>query len=133
VVQDIAHLLEPIKKAIRTKFLPALYGIGQDDIDHELRNELALAVSSGGIGISNPMTTAPAMFDTLVEACSELTASLVNGEALDILAHGEQVGKAVTSAHKTRSLIETGFINDISRGKPAVHPCRMCARASSHF
>ena len=71
MVRDIAHLFEPIEKAIRTKFRPALYGIGQDDIDHELRNELAFAVSSRGIGIRNPMTMAAAMFDTLVEACSD--------------------------------------------------------------
>ena len=79
------------------------------------------------------MTTVSAIFDTSVKACSELTASLVNGKALDILANSEQVGKAVTSARKTRSIIETGFINDINRGKPAVRRRRMGAHAFGHF
>ena len=49
------------------------------------------------------------MFDTLVEACSLMTAFIVNREALDIMALDKQVGKEVISAHKTCSLVKTAL------------------------
>jgi len=79
---------------MQTEFIPLMFGIGEDNIDYKLLNELALVVSSGCIGIWNPTIMSAKMFDPLTKACrySMLTASLIDGEALlYTMTHGNQV------------------------------------------
>ena len=44
-----------------------------------------------GIGIPDPTQTSSATFDTSEHFCDVFTASLINGEALNIRAHAPQV------------------------------------------
>ena len=53
----LENYIAPIEVAIRNNFLPALTGHAISDLEREL---LALPVRSGGLGLSNPVTEAPA-------------------------------------------------------------------------
>lgn len=54
-IPNISHLFLPLEEAIRDEFIPALIGRKVSDIE---RRYLALPVRFGGIGISDPTTTA---------------------------------------------------------------------------
>ena len=101
------------------EFIPALLGVGSDDIDHEFRRLLALSVKSGGLGIRNPMATAEELFDVSHAACSHLIGTLVHRSELDIVRHGTTVGEAIAANRKARVLEEGTFLERRGRGKPA--------------
>eukprot|EP00804_Cyclotella_cryptica_P002229 CCRYP_020436-RA/>CCRYP_020436-RA protein AED:0.38 eAED:0.38 QI:0/-1/0/1/-1/0/1/0/119 len=49
--------LEPVEEALRTQFIPALFG-GQDPISNELSLFIAQGVKQGGLAIQNPVREA---------------------------------------------------------------------------
>ena len=57
----MSELLEPVEKAIRQKFIPALTGRNMlGDLDREL---FALPTRLGGLGIANPVDMSERQFD----------------------------------------------------------------------
>lgn len=55
----IAHLLTPIEWAVHKVFLPALLGVGHDDIDGDLCQLLSQRVEKDSLVIHNPVDAAP--------------------------------------------------------------------------
>ena len=48
-------------------------------------------MNRSGIGIPDPIKTSPTNFETLEHCCEVLTASLIDGEALDLRAHSTKM------------------------------------------
>ena len=71
VLSDISDLMAPLEKVIAQSFIPAL--TGQSQFNDSTRDLLALPVRLGGLGISNPMNTAPSQYDDSVEITAPLT------------------------------------------------------------
>ena len=82
------HLLEPIEKSIREKFLPAL--TSQAPCNDQVRNLLSLPPRHGGLGISKPRTT---QHSASVTICKPLVDAILNqeGKALEIRAQQRQL------------------------------------------
>ncbi|KAL7426097.1 hypothetical protein ACHAXH_000232 [Discostella pseudostelligera] len=58
VIADTRPFFEPLEKAIRTHFIPALLGLLAGDIDGKYRELLMHSVTKGGLALRNPMDTA---------------------------------------------------------------------------
>ena len=74
--------------AIRTKFLLALLGIAQLDLDGEFHELLIHSIKTGSIAIQNPMNVAMHAHKTSLSATSNFVTSMANEEAyLDLEDH----------------------------------------------
>ena len=96
----IATELEPIEKAIREKFLPAI--TGQPFIPDTLRSIMALPTRMGGLGVENPCHMADLEYQNSLKATEELQKAIQkqdveyipNPEIEKALALGIKTGKA---------------------------------------
>ena len=73
-VPNIGHLFAPLEEAIRERLIPVL--VGRKISDHE-RRILALPVRLGGIGISNPTTTAEMEYNISASITEDLTNTII--------------------------------------------------------
>ena len=92
--------------------------MGSSEVTHEFREQQALSISSGGIGVRNPMLTVQECHETPLYACSVLTESLVDGEKLDLKAHHNQIGKAISSYQKCRIMRENTWMDTSGQRHP---------------
>ena len=106
-VPGINHIFEPVERAIRHRFLPALLGI--DKVDGELRTLLAGGLKQGGLGIRNVVDSANALYETSCEACNLLVESMLERKRLRLGSHRRQVQKASLKGRKARVLLEDSF------------------------
>jgi hypothetical protein len=74
VVDGIADGFEEVEAAIRTKFLPALFGDDISEPDH-FRKLLSLPVKHAGLALPNPTISGPANYDASILVCSHLLAA----------------------------------------------------------
>ena len=116
---DIAPYFGPLEQVIREEFIPALLDVGSDYITHEFREELALSVKQGGLGIRNPTTTADTSYNTSLYACQYLVETMVNDEKLDIVRHTAHMAEANASCRRQRFDREANFQDRRTRGKPS--------------
>jgi hypothetical protein len=73
---------------MRTKFLLALLGIAQLDLDGEFHELLIHSIKTGGIAIQNPVDVAMHAHKMSLSATSNFVNSMVNKEAhLDLEDH----------------------------------------------
>ena len=88
VVADIASLFEPLEEAIRNCLIPTLLNLQPGELSAEDRQLLSHSVKTGGLGIQNPLDTAPRVHSVLVAATKHLTASMVDDEvSFDVILH----------------------------------------------
>ena len=106
-VPGINYIFEPVERAIRHHFIPALLGI--DKVDGELRTLLAGGLKQGGLGIRNVVDSANALYETSREACDLLVESMLEGKRLRLGSHRRQVQKASLKGRKARVLLEDSF------------------------
>ena len=106
IVEGAARYLEPLEKAIREVFLPALLDVDPNAITDDLRNLIAHSVKNGGMAIPNPVEAAPLLYQSSVEASSLLVEALHSGGSLNLKAHQTQVRQASKSAKKARLAAE---------------------------
>jgi hypothetical protein len=102
-VPGTAALFDPLEKAIRGRFLPALLEV--PSISAEMRQLLAQGVKQAGLGIRNPVDCADQFFGVSKEACTELVRSMLEGE-FNLAIHRSKVKEASIKARKKRA--ETG-------------------------
>jgi hypothetical protein len=103
VVEDIARLFEPLEEAIRFRLIPALLGLQPGELSSDNRQLLSHSVKTGGLGIQNPMDTAPRVHVVSLAATEHLTASLVDDTVLfDLGQHTKTAREASQAAHKGR-------------------------------
>jgi hypothetical protein len=109
-VPGVAALFDPVEKAIRSRFLPALLGV--DSISAEMRLLMAQGVKQAGLGIRNPVEAADTLFEVSKKACCELVDSLVHSKRLNIAEHRAAVRVASTEARKKRVEAEKAFVTE---------------------
>ena len=101
VTPDIGPHFERIEAAIRDTFLPALLGDGKVP-DETLRALMALGSKEAGIGITDPVASAPHCHEASEAATGVLTGSLLMGEALNGASHKVRVKRERVMARKRR-------------------------------
>jgi len=99
-VPGVEKYLAPVEKAIRERFLPALFRV--DAIDDDFRFLLANGVKQAGIAIRNPVESAAALHASSVEATSVLVDNLLENGELDHNAHKACVRKAGKETREAR-------------------------------
>ena len=92
--------------------------MGSGEVTHKFWERQALSISSGEIGVRNPMLTAQECHDTSPYACS-VPESLVDGKKLDLKAHHNQIGKAISSYQKCQIMREATWIDMSGHHHPA--------------
>jgi hypothetical protein len=78
VVADTGPFFDPLEKAIRSKFIPALLGLRADEINGKYRELLTHSVTKGGVAIRNPVDTAASVHSASKAATLHLTRSLID-------------------------------------------------------
>eukprot|EP00804_Cyclotella_cryptica_P015633 CCRYP_003626-RA/>CCRYP_003626-RA protein AED:0.41 eAED:0.41 QI:0/0/0/0.66/0.5/0.33/3/0/308 len=106
--------LEPVEEALRTQFIPALFG-GQGPISNELHLLIAQGIKQGGLAIRNPVREAERLHQTSTEATSLLVESLVPNSQLDNEAHLGCVRGAGNAGRKARIEDGKAVVEDISQ------------------
>ena len=117
MTQDIARYFEPLEKAIRQKFLPALLDVPTDFIGGEFRELLGHSVRTGGIGVRNPVTTAGAAFRTSREASRLLVDSLLGKCDFRCWRHAAQVRQVAQHAKDIRLADEEAYSAELQGKK----------------
>ena len=93
----MSDLLEPVERAIRQKFIPALTG---RDMPGDLERDLfALPTRLGGLGIANPVDMSESQFDASKRITAPLLALVVQQKTF--------LGEVRHEAEKTRQQIQS--------------------------
>jgi hypothetical protein len=102
---NLKKFLDPLEKAIRQKFLPALFG--SSPLSDPERRLFALPVKYGGLAIDNPTTTADAAYSD----------SLIFSESLknQLLAKDEKLNVDHTAQQKIKSLLKSQRKNRLEK------------------
>ena len=112
VVADVGPFFEPLERAIRGKFLPALIGLQSWEIDGNYRQLLTHSVSKGGLAIRNPVDTAAYVHIASQQATLHLTESLVGpAVGFDLGQHLIVVQAAGQAAQSKRLEREQGHLD----------------------
>ena len=74
-IPNTAHLFQPLEDRLRNAFLPTIAGWTLTDIE---RDVAALPARDGGLGVSNPVSTAQASFEMSVAITTNLSALITN-------------------------------------------------------
>ena len=120
VVADTGPFFEPLEKAIRTQFIPALMGLPAGDIDGKYRELLTHSVTKGGLALRNPMDTAASVHAASLGATLHLTRSLVDGDVMfDLGTHLAVARDAGQAARSGRLEREQRFLNAWASDLPA--------------
>ena len=98
------------------QLLPALLGVQPDELSSDQRQLLSHSVKTGGMGIQNPLDTAPRVHQVSLAATKHLTTSLVNDKvSFDLQLHTKTARTASHEAHRAR--IEDEMIALTRRGQ----------------
>ena len=98
----------PFEEAFREKFLPALFG--GEEINVDFRKMLGHSVKHGGLGIPEPRLSAESSYNTSKTASGELVEFLLGGTALNYVGRRACVRKARLAARREKMHIELGYI-----------------------
>jgi hypothetical protein len=112
VIPGAEHYLGPIESAICEKFIPALLQVS-DPVDDVFRQLLSQGVKFGGIALRNPVTSAPALHQSSIDACDMLIKALHVGGGLNAEAHKACVKAAGNGARKVRMKEEEGYLDGL--------------------
>lgn len=122
VVPGIAKDLAPIKAAIHSDFLPALFGRTTPmTIDNDFSCLLSHSVKMGGIGIRNPTTVPDCIFAASKEAAALLPKTLMANANFLIEAHCDQVWQAAAAMRHDCMKAEEAFLEELSS-----RDCSLC-------
>ena len=88
---------EPIDKAIREDFLPAL--LDQPNIGERMSSEIAFAVKRSGLGIQDPTRSTEDSYAASIERSKLLVESLLTGVTIDI---GDHQRHAINSQKRSK-------------------------------
>jgi hypothetical protein len=112
VIPGAEHYLGPIKTAICEKFIPALLQVS-NPVDDTFRQLLSQGVKFGGLTLRNPVTSAPQLHRSSVNACDILIKALHNGGGLNAKAHKACVREAGNQARNARLQEEETYLNGL--------------------
>ena len=117
-IPDIAELPKPLEDIIRLKFIPAL--TGQNVLNDDERDLLALPARLGGIGIINPSSiSVTTLHNTSSQSISAPLVSLVHQQSSTTPAGTRDLQRsAKTLASKARRQYETDIATNLSERVP---------------
>jgi len=101
VVLDTGAFSEPVEKALRQEFIPALMGLPKDEVLGRFLELLSqsVKVKEGEIGIRNPVDHANNVQTTSLEAASYLVMSMIDpGKEFSVAMHNANVDDACAEA-----------------------------------
>jgi len=98
----VGQHLEPVEKAIRELFIPALLECDVKEVTDDLRQLLSHGSKQGGMNLRNPSLGAARLHQSSCEASEVLVASLMGNTTLDAEEHKACVRKAGATARKER-------------------------------
>ena len=102
VVPDSAPFFISLKRALWNSLLPALLGVKRGNVGAKIRELLDHGVKGDGIGIRNPVATAPSVFTALNEVTNHLIDSLLNKDVgFKLCLHHSLVNRARAGAKAT--------------------------------
>ena len=106
--------LAPLEHALHKTFLPAL--LQEDSISNDFRQQLALPVKQGGIGIPNPVTTANGRYSDSVTCTRKLTQSLLETtpEPFDVRDYKSDCSSKRHAASKSREKANESTITTLA-------------------
>lgn len=111
IVLGIAKDLAPVKAAIRSDFLPALFrGTTPITIDDNFCCLLSHGIKMGSIGICNPTKVADHLFAASKEATAILAKNLAANADFLVKAHCAQVQQALAAMHCDQKVEEEAFL-----------------------
>jgi hypothetical protein len=119
VMPGLEDVLDPIEDAIKSSFLPALFGEDEPNLT-DLRAQLALSVKKAGLGVPIPRETACSNHEASKGITKVLTKSLVEGSDLNTVAYSERASSVRRECRKARLKDEDrklGLIIDSSSSK----------------
>lgn len=111
-IPDMSTFLEPLEIAIKTKFIPAIFGT---DVSTEMRDMLALPPKMGGLGIINPVKTSGEEFENSKLLTKNLTQLIEEQKHLITLDASEQK-RITTLITKTREENQNNELDRLRRG-----------------
>jgi hypothetical protein len=110
VVPGAEYYLGPIKTTICKKFIPALLQVS-NPVDDTFCQLLLQGVKFGELALCNPVTSAPLLHRSSVDACNILVKALHNRGGLNARAHKAYVQEGRNQAHKARLHEEETYLN----------------------
>ena len=110
VLTDVGRAFDPLERAIRKYFLPALIGIPAAEIDPDFRDLLTHSVKLGGIAVRNPTDTPSHNIKTFMATTKHLVDSLVDGTPFNPNAHRRTASAAGKAGRIARLLRENGTL-----------------------
>ena len=119
VVMDTGAFFDPVERALREEFIPALLGMPKEDITGRFREILNQSIKKGGLGIRNPVDTAGLVHATSNEASEYLVQTMVEGKPFEIRNHNSFVTAACQEARATRLEREQEYLELWAEGNPA--------------
>ena len=117
VILDTGAFFEPVERALRQEFIPALMGLPKDEISGCFRELLSQSVGKGGIGIRNPVDRTNHVQATSLEAASYLVMSMIDtGKQFSVTMHNCNVSRACAEARKMRLEREQDYLSHWAEG-----------------
>jgi hypothetical protein len=129
VVPGAEHYLGPIVTAICKKFIPALLQVS-DPVDDTFRQLLLQGVKFGRLALWNPVTSAPHLHQSSVNACGILVKALHFGRGLNAKAHKACVREVGNQGCKARLQEEETYLKGgkLSGGRKTAKQLEQWAR-----
>ena len=117
---DSGTYFEPVERALRQEFIPALLGLPKEDILGRFRELLSQSVKKGGLGIRNPVDSADHVHTTSTDAATHLVCTMLDREReFDYECHNGVVADICKDARKRRLERDDAYLEHWSEGNPA--------------
>jgi len=113
VIPYCGPLFGELERLLASRFLLALFGVEVSVVEHDL---LALPLRLGGLGVSNPISSASYFYDSSICSIVVLVKSLVSAMLFELDAHLEAVSFAKADHRK---LIDSVFNEQFDRLLPS--------------
>ena len=111
VTPAMGPFFAPLEEALKQDFIPALFR--DDNLPPDSRSLLGLVAKRAGIGIPNPVETAPLGFQASQETTYKLTLSLTHNAVLDMTEYCSTTHAVRTKHRGTREDDETAVLEDL--------------------
>jgi hypothetical protein len=114
VEPDVGTYLQPVEDALRSKFIPALFGGLSEPINDEFRRLLSNGVKQGGLAIPNPVLGASRLHQASKDSAELLVESLIGNDELNNEEHTKCVRKGSASARLERIEASKAVLEEVA-------------------
>lgn len=107
VLENSNEYFEPLTHAIRTIFLPTLFGGDVSSIEADL---FSLPVHKGGLAISNPFNSTNLNYDISKKGCTALIIALTEKKDIDLSQHTTYLKEAWKEGRKEKVVLDDNLL-----------------------